>query len=86
MRGRKLTDKQKNEVKKELEHINIKGDLTKILQDHKIEEIGKQDPARLVSIYSDLYEQGKVTVRLKDKTAVGRPLEELNKQQEIQSR
>ncbi|CAI2194089.1 5481_t:CDS:2, partial [Funneliformis geosporum] len=82
MRGRVLTDKEKKEVKKDLDSFNK--EWAKLLHGLEIEVIEKESPAFLAKLYSELYEQGKVTTRLKHNTSVSRPLEELRKQEQIQ--
>jgi len=59
--------------------------LNENLQKVKLKDLEELNPSMLADIYSRLYEQGKVTVRLKDKTSVSRSQEELKKQLEIQN-
>ncbi|CAI2181524.1 20004_t:CDS:10 [Funneliformis geosporum] len=82
MRGRTLTNQEKKEVEKELAMINEKW--AENLQGFNMKEIEKENPTVLAKIYAGLYEQGKITTRLKYRTSVSRPLEELKKQEQIQ--
>jgi len=87
VRGRTLSDKEREEVKKELE--SVEKDFEKLAEDlQKVElkVLEEVNPSVLADIYSQLYELGKITVRLKDKTSVGRSKEELKKQLEIQEK
>jgi len=87
VRGRTLSDKEREEVKKELE--SVEKDFEKLdedLQKVELKVLEEVNPSVLADIYSQLYEQGKITVRLKDKTSVGRSKEELKKQLEIQEK
>jgi hypothetical protein len=82
IKGRRLTDKEKEEVKAELNNIGF--DLDKLLQSFDLKVMEKESPELLSSFYSQLYEQGKVSVRLKSKTSVDRPYEEVKRQKEFQ--
>jgi len=82
-----LSNKEKEEVKKELENVEDDFKETdKTLQKIELKVLEEEKPSALASVYSQLYEQGKVTVRLKDKTSVDRSKEELKKQLEIQEK
>jgi hypothetical protein len=84
MRGRKLSTQERVGVENELK--NVDEELDKFLQEFDLKEVEKKDPGALAVIYKQAYEQGKVTVRLKDKTSINRPQEELKKQLEVQEK
>jgi hypothetical protein len=66
--GRKLSEKEKKEVAKEME--NVKKELDEWFQSQDLDELEKNNPEKLNEIYKVAYEQGKVAVRLSDKTTV----------------
>ncbi|CAG8559967.1 1352_t:CDS:1 [Paraglomus brasilianum] len=84
MRTKRLSSKEKEEVRAELDKINKK--LYKDLQGHDLKRIKKETPEMLASIYAQLYEDGKTLVRIKERTSTNRPYEEVKKQQEIQEK
>src|SRR6185436_18985794 len=84
VKGKTLSEKEKEEVRDELKKVeNDFRESDETLQKVKLKDLEKLDPSLLANIYSKLYGQGKVTVRLKDKTSVSRSKEELKKQLEI---
>ena len=84
MRTKRLSSKEKEEVRAELDKINKK--LYKDLQGHDLKRIKKETPEMLASIYAQLYEDGKTLVRIKERTSTNRPYEVAKKQQEIQEK
>lgn len=85
--GRTLSKKEKKEVEDELKIVEDEfNQLDKILQSQELKKLEETNPSTLADIYARLYEQGKVAVRLKDKTSVPRSKEELAKHLEIQNK
>ena len=84
MTSKRLSSKEKEEVRAELDKINKK--LYKDLQGHDLKRIKKETPEMLVTLYAQLYEDGKTLVRIKERTSTNRPYEEVKKQQEIQEK
>ena len=84
VRKRKLTAKEKEEVRAELNKIN-KG-LYKDLQGHDLKIIEKENPEMLATIYEKLYEDGKVLIRIKSKISADLPHEKAKKQLEFQKK
>ncbi|CAG8806014.1 19081_t:CDS:2, partial [Racocetra persica] len=72
MRSRKLTDKEKAEIREELKGVNMKAD--EILKEQKLSEL---DPSTIPQFYKHFYEQGKMLIRARTKASVNRTKEEL---------
>lgn len=83
IKGRTLTKEQKKEVESELK--NVREDVIDFFRGKDLKSLEKNDPESLANIYSLLYEQGEVSVRLKDKTSVFRSPEELKRHEKLQS-
>ncbi|CFW92930.1 protein of unknown function [endosymbiont DhMRE of Dentiscutata heterogama] len=81
MKSRKLTDKEKAEIREELKGVNMKAD--EILKEQKLSEL---DPSTIPQFYKHFYEQGKMLVRARTKASVNRTKEELRRQLEIQEK
>jgi len=84
MRTRRLSSKEKEEMWAELNKINKK--LYKDLQSHDLKKVEKETPEMLATLYTQLYEDGKTLIRIKEKTSTNRPYEEVKKQQELQEK
>ena len=84
IKSKRLSSKEKEEVRAEMKKINQK--LYKDLQGHDLKKIEKESPEMLATLYAQLYEDGKTLVRIKEKTSTNRPYEEVKKQQELQKR
>ena len=84
MRTKRLSSKEKEEVRAELNKIN-KG-LYKDLQGHDLKIIEKENPEMLATIYEKLYEDGKVLIRIKSKISADLPHEKAKKQLEFQKK
>ena len=82
MDGRKLTAEEKKDVKAELDKVDDA--LDEELKSIELESLEKNSPDTLAAVYSKLYEQGQIAVRLKVKTSVNRPYEQSMKQLQLQ--
>ena len=82
MRGRKLSAEEQADVKAELDRVD--NSLDERLKGIEIEDLEKNDPDLFALIYSELYKQGEVALRLRDKTSVDGSYEQITKQMKVQ--